>query len=68
MNNHMSLALISRPMIATDSAGDAGASPRLPRLARTDVQSNAVERTRIDLPPLPEALEEQDPERWDGMA
>jgi hypothetical protein len=67
MNNHMSLALITRPVISA-SAGDEGASPRFGRLARTDVSTAATVRPRIDVAPLPEVVEEQDPERWDGMA
>ena len=68
MINHMSFALTVRPVISATGPADTGGSPRVPRLARADAPPAAPERARIDLPPLPEVFEEQDAERWDGMA
>ncbi len=62
----MSLAVLSVRM-SVDSRRPAQ-PPAFPRLARPGDGKDQRDRPRVEAPPVPEALDEQDPERWDGMA
>ena len=43
-------------------------SPVFPRLAREQQPGGEVERRRVEAPPSDRLVDEEDPERWDGMA
>jgi hypothetical protein len=73
--SQMSLALMSRPLIAMADTGGSATdgvvpSPRFPHLTAAEAPSVPPTPTRspAEVPPFPEIFEEQDAERWDGMA
>ena len=68
----MGFALNSSALVAVTGANEGGLSPRFPRPAHAEAATTAAtvvaSRTAVEPPPQPEVFEEQDAERWDGMA
>ena len=62
----MSLAVMYAPM-AVDSRRPETSSG-FPRLARDAKATASPQRPRVEAPRTPEVFDEEDAERWDGMA
>ena len=62
MNPAMKYSLMSSGSRRTE------ATPSFPRLARDKQSSPGFDRPRVEAPPLPRSVDEEDPERWDGMS
>jgi hypothetical protein len=62
----MSLAVMYAP-VGLDSQ-PSEPPPAFPRLARDAKAETAPQRQPIEAPPVSEEVEEEDTERWDGMA